>query len=112
MTKLTRVVLGALIATGLSSSLDGGSARAANQEPAGINLGLTSFFDGFGKNEPGFVYLTYAFYQVGHQINENGNAEPLFGNPKINDFVWINQLALVTPATLTSAPPRRRPAFS
>jgi hypothetical protein len=101
MTKLTRVVLGALIATGLSSSLDGGSARAANQEPAGINLGLTSFFDGFGKNEPGFVYLTYAFYQVGHQINDNsGNAQTIFGTPKINNFVWINQIVLVSPETL------------
>jgi hypothetical protein len=101
MTKLTRVLLGGLIATGLSSTLDAGTARAANQQPAGIDLGLTSFFDGFGKNEPGFVYLTYAFYQVGHQINDNsGNAQTIFGNPKINDFVWINQLALVSPETL------------
>jgi hypothetical protein len=101
MTKLTRVLLGALLTTGFSSALDPGSARAANQEPAGIDLGLTSFFDGFGKNEPGFVYLTYAFYQTGHQINDNnGNAQPLFGTPKINDFVWINQLALVAPETL------------
>jgi len=101
MTKLTRVLLAAVIITGLSSTVAPGSARAANQEPTGIDLGLTSFFDGFGKNEPGFVYLTYAFYQTGHQINDNnGNAQPLFGTPKINDFVWINQLALVTPATL------------
>src|SRR5438045_1235399 len=101
MTKLTRGLLGALITTGLFSTFASGSARAANQEPAGIDLGLTSFFDGFGKNEPGFVYLTYAFYQTGHQINDNnGNAQPLFGTPKINDFVWINQLALVAPDTL------------
>ena len=100
MTKLTRVLLGGLIATWLSSTLDAGRARAANQQPAGIDLGLTSFFDGFGKNEPGFVYLTYAFYQVGHQINDNsGNAQTIFGSPKINDFVWINQLALVSPET-------------
>jgi hypothetical protein len=100
MTKLTRVLLGALISTGLFSALASGSARAANQEPAGINLGLTSFYDGFGKNEPGFVYLTYAFYQVGHQINDNnGNAQTIFGTPKINDFVWINQLVLVAPET-------------
>jgi hypothetical protein len=101
MTKLTRVLLGALFATGLSSTVGSNTARAGNQEPAGINLGLTSFFDGFGKNEPGFVYLTYAFYQVGHQINDNsGNAQTIFGNPKINDFVWINQLVLVSPETL------------
>jgi hypothetical protein len=101
MTKLTRVVVGGLIASGLASSLASGTAQAANQEPAGINLGLTSFYDGFGKNEPGFVYLTYAFYQVGHQINDNsGNAQTIFGTPKINDFVWINQLVLVAPETL------------
>lgn len=101
MTKLTRALLGGLIATGLSSALDSGTVRAANLEPTGIDLGLTSFFDGFGKNEPGFVYLTYAFYQVGHQINDNsGNAQTIFGTPKINDFVWINQLAWVSPATL------------
>jgi len=101
MTKLTRVMLGGLLATGICSVLDSGTARAANQEPAGIDLGLTSFFDGFGKNEPGFVYLTYAFYQVGHQINkEDGTAQTLFGTPKVNDFVWINQLVLMSPETL------------
>jgi len=101
MTKLTRVLLGGLLATGICSVVGSGAARAGNQEPAGIDLGLTSFFDGFGKNEPGFVYLTYAFYQVGHQINDDsGNAQTIFGTPKINDFVWINQLALVAPETL------------
>ena len=101
MTKPTRVLLGGLIATALSSAFGAGSARASNQEPAGIDLGLTSFYDGFGKNEPGFVYLTYAFYQVGHQINDNnGNAQQLFGTPKVNDFVWINQLVLVAPQPL------------
>jgi hypothetical protein len=38
---------------------------------------------------------------VGHQINDkDGTAQQLFGTPKINDFVWINQLVLVTPETL------------
>jgi hypothetical protein len=32
-------------------------APAANLEPAGINLGFTSFYDGFGRNEEGFTYL-------------------------------------------------------
>jgi hypothetical protein len=101
MKRLRRVSLSLLLATGLSAALCPGSARAGNQLPAGINLGLTSFYDGFGKNEPGFVYLTYAFYQVGHQINDNnGHAQTIFGNPKINDFVWINQLALVAPDEL------------
>jgi hypothetical protein len=95
------VLFGALVAAGISSVFDPGAARAANQEPAGINLGLTSFFDGFGKNEAGLVYLTYAFYQVGHRINDDqGHAQDIFGNPKINDFVWINQLVLVAPEPL------------
>lgn len=96
-----QLLVGALVAAGISSVLDPGAARAGNQEPAGINLGLTSFFDGFGRNDAGFVYLTYAFYQVGHRINDQfGNEQTIFGTPKINDFVWINQLALFAPETL------------
>src|SRR5262245_34900487 len=37
-------------------------AQAGNLEPNGLNLGLTSFFDGFGRSEEGFAYLGYAFY--------------------------------------------------
>jgi hypothetical protein len=96
-----RLLFSALVAAGISSVWDPGAARAANQMPAGINLGLTSFFDGFGRSDAGFVYLTYAFYQVGHRINDNqGNEQTIFGKPKINDFVWINQLALFAPETL------------
>jgi hypothetical protein len=39
-------------------------ARASSDEPAGINLGGTSFMDGFGRTDPGFVYQQY--FQVEH----------------------------------------------
>src|SRR5882672_10335567 len=64
---------------------------AANQEPAGINLGSTSFFDGFGRNEEGFTYLNYLQY---------GKALPFFNDPKIDAFVFVNQLAYVLPEKL------------
>jgi len=76
-------------------------ALAANQEPAGLNLGLTSFYDGFGRNEEGFTYLGYAVYSRSRSLNgEDGKAEPVFNNPKLDAYVLINQLAYVLPETL------------
>lgn len=101
MIRPIRVLLGVLLFIAVTFSLAPRAARAGNQEPTGINLGQTSFFDGFGRNEAGFVYLTYAFYQTGNRINDNnGNPQTIFGTPKINDFVWINQLVLVAPNEL------------
>ena len=38
--------------------------RASSDEPAGINVGGTSFMDGFGRTDPGFVYQQY--FQIEH----------------------------------------------
>jgi len=76
-------------------------ALAANQEPAGINLGFTSFFDGFGRNEEGFTYLTYVQYaKVTSIADDAGDELPYFNNPEINAFVWLNQLVYVLPYEL------------
>jgi hypothetical protein len=76
-------------------------ASAANQEPAGINLGSTSFFDGFGRNEEGFTYLVYAQYAAARNIMGNdGKALPFFTEPKIDAFVLVNQLAYTLPEKL------------
>ena len=76
-------------------------ARAANQEPAGINLGFTSFFDGFGRNEEGFTYLTYFQYARILSIADNeGDDLPYFNNPEINALVWLNQIVYVLPYEL------------
>lgn len=80
------------------------TASAANLQPAGINLGGTSFFDGFGRNEGGFTYLTYLQYAMLRSINgtliaggDGGEPLPVFADPKIDVFVWLNQLAYTIP---------------
>lgn len=89
------------VAFALSPVLVPAEALAANQEPAGLNLGLTSFYDGFGRNEEGFVYLAYGVYSRSRSINgEDGKAEPVFNNPKLDAYILINQLAYVLPETL------------
>lgn len=103
MSKPTRARLAALIA-GLSIAFHPGTAIAAdqgNQEPAGINLGLTSFYDGFSRPEPGLALQTYAVFQWGNRINDDhGNSLAVVTDAKIDDFVWINQLVYIAPAEL------------
>jgi hypothetical protein len=78
-----------------------GTARSANQEPTGINLGATSFFDGFGRNEEGFTYLDYLQYARARQINgDDGRALAIFNNPKIDVLLFVNQLVYVLPEKL------------
>jgi hypothetical protein len=73
-------------------------AHASSDEPAGINLGGTSFMDGFGRTDPGFVYQQY--FQVEHYnaINDqNGQQVPLFRGTDINSVISLNQLIYVSP---------------
>jgi hypothetical protein len=103
----------------LAGALWPATATAANQEPAGINLGATSFYDGFGRNEEGFTYLVYAQYARSRQITgDDGNALtvcnapqgcggssgiaaiPVFKNPKLDVYALVNQLAYTLPNKL------------
>lgn len=63
-------------------------------EPAGINLGLTSFIDGFGPSKPGhWSYQGYFEYSHANKIvGKNGNENPHIKNPSINVFTYANQL--------------------
>ena len=86
------------------------TARAGNLEPAGINLGGTSFLDGFGRNEGGFTYIAYLQYGRARRINgcntlsnancDQGMPQPFFNDPSIDAFVWLNQLAYTVPNDL------------
>jgi hypothetical protein len=90
------------------------AARAVGLEPAGINLGATSFYDGFGRNEGGFTYLAYLQWAHAERINGRNIAVPgqpqpvvkpsqelpFVQNPKINVFVFINQLVYTLPYKL------------
>jgi len=97
----TRARFGVALAAVIAASFAPREAHAANQEPAGLNLGLTSFYDGFGRNEEGFVYLGYAVYSRARSINgEEGKAEPVFNDPKLDAYILINQFVYVLPETL------------
>ena len=77
------------------------ASQAANLEPAGINLGGTSFYDGFGRNEEGFTYLVYAQYGRARSImQDDGTPSPYFQNPKIDAYLLLNQLAYTLPEKL------------
>ncbi len=76
------------------------TAQAGNLEPAGINLGFTSFLDGFGPTKPDFTYQGYLNYsQYNHIENNAGNQVPNFVNPKIDATVFLNQLIYTTNVT-------------
>jgi hypothetical protein len=73
-------------------------ARASSDEPAGINLGGTSFMDGFGRTDPGFVYQQYFQVERYNAINDqNGHQVPMFQGTDINSVVSLNQLIYVSP---------------
>lgn len=73
-------------------------ARASSDEPAGLNLGGSSFMDGFGRTDPGFVYQQY--FQVEHYsaINDqNGRQVPAFQGTDINALISLNHLLYISP---------------
>lgn len=73
-------------------------ARASSNEPAGINLGGTSFMDGFGRTDPGFVYQQYFQVEHSNAINDqNGQPVPMFRGTDINAVTSLNQLIYVSP---------------
>ena len=76
------------------------TALAGNLEPAGINLGGTSFFDGFGGTSPGLAYLGY--YQYTHLdriADNNGDSVGAIPSPRIDVLTLVNQLAYTTGQT-------------
>jgi hypothetical protein len=92
---------GALVSAGLCLLFEPSPAIAGNQEPFELNLGQSSFFDGFGRNKEGFVFLVYALYSASRSINGNdGKALPTFNNPRIDAFILVNQGVYVFPQTV------------
>src|SRR6476469_5844894 len=71
------VIVGALCA--LTCAVCPSLALAGNQGRAGINLGATSFFDGFGRPLEGFTYQAYLQYSRSRDITDaNGDATKAF----------------------------------
>jgi hypothetical protein len=86
-------------------------AMAGNQSRAGINLGATSFFDGFGRPVEGFTYQAYVQYSRAREIMDaNGDATKAFVNPQLDTLVLLNQLSYYGPKTVFGD--RMRPGFN
>jgi hypothetical protein len=73
-------------------------AFASSNEPAGLNLGGTSFLDGFGRTTPGFVYQQYLQFEHYYAIDDpNGHSEPTFRGTDIDAWISLNQFIYVSP---------------
>ena len=73
-------------------------ANASTAEPAGIDLGGSSFNDGFGRTTQGFVYQQYLLAQHYDSIaGPNGSESPIFRGTNLNALVSLNQLIYVSP---------------
>lgn len=77
-----------------------GVAQASTTQPTNINLGGTSFYDGFGSVQPGFTYQQY--FQIEHFNaidDETGHpiGLPMFNKLTISSIVSLNQLIYTTP---------------
>lgn len=75
------------------------AAKASTFEPANINLGVSSFMDGFASTEPGaMAYIPALQYSDYNRISDDtGHTNPLFKNPRVGAFVLSNQFAYNTP---------------
>lgn len=68
--------------------------QASTLEPSGLNLGGTSYMDGFGKADPGFAYIGLLQYRNNNKFYDNdGNDNPAFAKPHLRSVVMLNQLA-------------------
>ncbi|EKN00396.1 MULTISPECIES: transporter [Acidocella] len=98
-TRKFKAVSSAVLALALACGAALKPAQAVTvNEPSGINLGGTSFFDALGKYTPGLIYQQYFQIQHFNAINDtNGNAIPVFKNTSITAIVSLNQFIYVSP---------------
>lgn len=110
MRRACRWMLGACLLTCLLFALPSTS-LAANQGRNGINLGLTSFFDGFGRPVEGFTYQLYLHYaRARENYNALGDVNPRFPDPKFDIYLALHQFSYTLPHTLFGG--RARPGFN
>ena len=69
----------------------------------GINLGSSSFSDGFGPDKPGLTLLAYARYNVLNKIaDSNGGDDANFQDPSIQVRTLVTQFSYLTPIKVGS----------
>lgn len=66
--------------------------------PAGLDLGGSSFYDGFGRTDPGWMFLDYARWNDLTSIKDgNGKSSPLFVDPHIDAYSNLFHLVYISP---------------
>lgn len=89
-----------LTAAAIATTLTMHSYAATLDPTNGIDLGGTSFFDGFGATKPGLTYLGYYKYSAAnHIVDNNGNDSAAFKDPKIDAVTVVNSFAYTTHET-------------
>jgi hypothetical protein len=69
-------------------------------QPGGLNLGVTSFYDGFSGG-PGWAWQTTLRHSDAKKIvDSQGNANAAFKDPSIQSDVMVNQLSYAFPETM------------
>lgn len=84
-----RLLLAACLASAAPAFAQTAVGRAPTvSEPQGLNLGSTSFFDGF-SGPPGWSYLSEVRYSTADSIkNADGSTNSAFRHPRVDSFTW------------------------
>ncbi|WP_322044689.1 transporter [Paraburkholderia sp. J67] len=74
------------------------ASQASTYQPAGIDLGATTFNDAFGSVEPGWTTIQLLQYENNNHFYTNtGSQSPAFKNAELHAFVWLPQLIYTSP---------------
>ena len=69
--------------------------------PSGLDLGGSSFYDGFGRTDPGWIFLNFARWNHLTSIKDiSGNNSPLFAKPRIDTFSNLFHVVYVSPISV------------
>jgi hypothetical protein len=88
--------------TGAPPTLSAADAPDVITLPSGLNLGLSSFYDGFTPVEPGSIALVdYFKYEHLNEITDSqGNPSPAFNHPRVDAQIDVLQFIWVSPVRI------------
>jgi hypothetical protein len=74
------------------------AANASAYQPAGIDLGATTFNDAFGGMDPGWTTIQLLQYEHNTKFyDNNGNNPGTFKNGDLNALIWLPQIIYTSP---------------
>ena len=102
-------VLQAIMTAAMLAAAGAGHAQTLGMQPAvaqpqGINLGGTTFVDGFSRMSPGWTYLGTLRYANGDAIKDGGGANvPVFNDPGMKVTTQVNHFSYTSPINVMGA---------